>query len=172
MKIEFCLMRANNPQHLSKLTMVCALSVDKAHALSVSQFDQVLRRYNTHVVGAFDQKTSALCGYLVYEVAKPGFIRISSVVVHPAYRRRGVGTRLLDTVTRNLHTHTCVSYVTALVDEKNEDGWQFLRGYANKTKKIAMKSSLVRSNDETGDDSYLFTFRKEESKCVSQSLTS
>jgi [ribosomal protein S18]-alanine N-acetyltransferase len=93
-------------------------------------------------------------GYLLYQL-KPedGQVKLCHLAVHPDHRRRGLGTRLLERLRRNLAVLTALDFAAA-VSERNLDFHLFLR--KNGFKAVQVQRGALAGGRE---DAYLFTAR-------------
>lgn len=87
--------------------------IDEILAIEAQSFaapwteDELLRALRIRsVIGmvTVDKVTDRLLGYFVYQL-RPYWVEVLHLAVHPAYRRRGVGTAMLGKLQSKLHSH-------------------------------------------------------------------
>lgn len=114
-----------------------------------SMFDAVLRSRRTFSIAAEHQ--GELCGYLVGEV-EGRRVQVLNLCVDAPLRRRGVGSRLIGTLTRHLDPR---QRLVAIVAEVNLPAQHFYR--SRQFHAVSILRNLPAAGGQV--DSYLFEYR-------------
>ncbi len=149
-------------EHVGKMT---ALATRASQAgWTMAKFRDLLEADRIHAFGAVDPQKN-LFGYLICDATTTKRVSIVTIVVDPAYRRRGIGSRLLTHLTVLMTKVGETSRLVAAIPETNLEGAQFLRSFG-KESGMNLKTSL-RKSATGGEDDYVFVFQdKEKEACV------
>ena len=93
-----------------------------------AMFDQFSAGYKYAVVICGDQKA----GYFAYDGKAEKEVFISKLYIHKDFRRRGLGRRILDFISKETRALGCAA-MTLSVNKDNSDSIQFYLAYGFKT---------------------------------------
>jgi [ribosomal protein S18]-alanine N-acetyltransferase len=119
------------------------------HPWNENEFLRVLRQRNC--IGMVAECGDKVVGHFLYELHKKK-IQVLDLAVDPEFRRRGVGTQIINKLKGKL-TNGRRSAIEMLVRESNLDAHLFLRecGF--------FASQVIRDHyDDTGEDAYRFGY--------------
>lgn len=99
-------------------------------------------------------------GYMLYELGR-GYLHLDRLVVHPAYRRQGVGARLVIKLINKLSHHHRTT-LSAELAESNLGGQQFLKALGLRAVEILhegyLREDLFEPDGIHVEDSYWFEY--------------
>lgn len=149
-------------EHVGKMAALATRSDQVGWTLT--KFRDFLETDRIHAFGAVDAKKD-LFGYLICDATKTKRVAIVALVVDPAHRRRGIGTRLLTHLTDKMRKVGETSRLVAAIPETNYEGAKFLANFG-KESEMSLRTNLQK-NRSGGVDDYLFVFQdKEKEACV------
>ena len=100
----------------------------KKYQSAQAMFDQFSAGYKYAVVISGDQKA----GYFAYDGKAEKEVFISKLYIHKDFRRRGLGRRVLDFISKETRALGCAA-MTLSVNKDNSDSIQFYLAYGFQT---------------------------------------
>lgn len=151
---------SSRSDHIAKMVNLDESSSESRWTMA--RFVNVLGRPRTHGVGAFDRKGN-LCGYMIFD-SEAKVVRVVSMLVHKDYRRRGIGSMLLDCLQVAMRSISKPIRIVCTVIEDNDSGVKFLKTYAARSG-ASLRTSLIRG-EPLDLYNFVFTESEEPSLCV------
>lgn len=137
------------PRHCIRLDLPAMLAIDKdgyRNRWTSERFIRVLREPNA--AGKVAECGATVAGFLVYE-QHPDHYAVLRLAVHPKWRRRGVGKRLLADLVGKLKYSR--PQILATVSERNLGGQLFLR-------ELGFKCGAIAEDPDGIEDAYMFAY--------------
>jgi ribosomal-protein-alanine N-acetyltransferase len=123
------------------------LSFEASHRSSVAQLQQVLNFRN--VSGLVAENAGSVVAFALWGEACP-YSGLLGLAVHPAFRRRGIGSRLIDIIANGLRSNG-VAKLRLIIVESNLPAHQFFRACGFQAVQVHRECF-----ERTSEDGYVF----------------
>lgn len=144
-------LRKNNLNELVKLEGICF-----SHPWVEKDFQAILTRDKT---AAFYYSIDGnMVGYIIYEM-KPKHILLINIAVHPDFRRRKIGTKLISNLIEKLNSNARTEIVS-YIDEYNLEAQLFLK----KKKFLATRSIKHFFDNDSSAIFFVYSMSKKKRK--------